>query len=362
MADVLNVVEPTLVNEAGHCHSFLKSLCDASDSATPLRLWISWRARLQFSGKGVSTERFFFRRFRRVQAFFLYRRLLRSSERIFVSTAGITDLQLIHWAAVDRVPSKRVFLYVHWFNRGQRKISRLRKLATAQPNLEILAPTESVIEVFRDAGFRNVHLVPYPIGQQGGQPEKPTLFRHLLFAGAARRDKGFSQVVELVALLRDRGLKHPVVVQTSAEHYGKYDDETAGDIARLRGLNYQYLKELPATLTSHEYEKLFCGAVALQLYDPVVFRDRVSGVALDALMAGCPIVTLEGSWIATLVKRFDGGLLAATDSAPDVLDAVEKLILEYPRYSAQATQGGNVLRRENDARVLLNALVGNPKP
>ena len=101
MEKTIHIVEPTLEGQAGHCRSFVESLCAAArGSGWAMRVWAGRGARRGGPGRaGIDLRPHFFRRLRRVQAFFLYRRLLAGGGRIFVATAGRADLALLALAA-----------------------------------------------------------------------------------------------------------------------------------------------------------------------------------------------------------------------------------------------------------------------
>jgi hypothetical protein len=363
MPETINIIEPTLTGEAGHCHSFIAALCKAGDASMQLCLWVGRDAELAFGATNIRVEKYFHRKVRRLQSYFLYKKLLAAPGRIFISTAGRTDLHLIGWASTGIVPPGKVFLYFHWFKTDDRKLGELKKLARKQPNLEILGPTPSVVNAFKNAGFCNAHLVPYPILRHDVAVQtQPNTFRHLLYAGAARRDKGFAAVVDLVAHLHELGLQIPVTLQTSPEHYGKYDAATRADIQRLRAIAYPHLQLRTETLGRDEYMALFSGAICLQLYDAADFSDRISGVTLDAFSAGCPIVATAKTWIANMALRFDAGAVVDDSSPAQVLSAVQRVMAEYARYSSHANLAGKTLQQENSAGILFNILAhgGNP--
>ncbi len=352
---VINLVEPTLTTEAGHCYSFVSALCAAADARHAFRLWINRRAEVDLVDRRIEVHRHFSRRLRRPQSYLLYRRLLRSPGKVFIATAGRGDLLMLDWAAPGVIPPGKAYLYVHWFRSSEKKVAALRKIAARQPNLVILAPTPGVLAPFQAAGFRHAKVVPYPVATATAAPESDG-FRHLLFAGAARQDKGFFHVVDLVAYLQANGLAIPVTLQISAEHFGKYDAATQADIRRLQGLAYAPLKLLPETLDAAAYAGQFAGAVCIQLYDPHDFADRVSGVTLDAFMAGSPIVTSEGTWMARMAARFAAGLAVRDTTPAAVLAAARSIISDYPAYQARARLAGQALRVENDAAALYRAL------
>jgi len=353
----LHIIEPTLEGPAGHCFSFVQSLCQAAGDH-PITVWCGRGAQVDFRA-GVRVKRLFMRRLRRLQALWLYRSLLRQQGRLFVATAGRTDLLLLNLAANGRIPPGKVFLYVHWFKTSPAKRRQLEKLAARQPAITILAPTESVCAAFRAAGFADTRHVPYPITSlpHPPMPETGQGFRCLLFAGAARHDKGFSHVVGLVELLAATGSSIPVCMQTSPQHYAKTDDATSASLVRLEHLVYPHLHRYADTLHQEEYGALFRGAICLQLYSRQDFADRISGVTLDALSMGSPVITLSGTWMARVVAEFDAGLVIDSPAPEAILAAATRIIEEYGEFRRRAFAAGRELQERNSAAFLYRELM-----
>ena len=101
-------------------------------------------------------------------------------------------------------------------------------------------------------------------------------------------------------------------------------------------MRYVHLTLIRQTPSPSEYAANFPGSICLQPYDRGEFRDRVSGVTLDALAHGCPIVVTAGTWSATLIEPFDAGIATAHPDAESLYDAVAKLRADYPRYRENA--------------------------
>jgi hypothetical protein len=200
-------------------------------------------------------------------------------------------------------------------------------------------------------------VVPYPITpRKTGVAVRQNDFRYLLYAGAARQDKGFRQIVDLVAYLHQQNSRIPVTIQTSAEHFGKYDTATLADIERLKSIPYAYLTMRTEVLSAAEYEELYAGAIAIQLYSTNDFSDRISGITLDAFSAGSPVISTSGTWIARMVERFDAGLVADNMSPQEVLMKATVIISNYAHYNANAVSAGQILQRENNAGVLYKVI------
>jgi hypothetical protein len=305
----------------------------------------------------VETHNYFYRSFRRLQGYFLYRKLLKSGQKIFISTAGRTDLLMLNLAAKGTISQERVYFYFHWLNSKASKLRSLKKIAARQPNLVILGPTATVVDVFKQCGFKNASVVPYPITQRDtnevvGQGE----FRYLLYAGAARQDKGFSYVVDFIEYLSHEKLEIPIVIQTSAEHLGKCDAATSADIERLKQIRYSGLTLKTEVLSSREYAELFVGAITIQLYNVNDFSDRISGITLDAFTAGCPVISNSGTWIARMVERFDAGLVIDAVAPQEVFKCASAIISNYAHYNANAIKAGQILQKENNASTLYRVL------
>lgn len=353
----LHVIEPTLTGLAGHCNSFLSSVCETAGDA-PMKLWLGRGANFHASGAQLQVKPYFIRSLRRFQAFLLYRRLLTQPGRIFLSTATRADLSLLSLAGRGEIEPGRAFLYFHWFRPTPKKLAFLRKYAARQPNLVILGPTESAVEAFRQAGFPDVRVVPYPITPRE-QSENDTPFRHLLFAGIARQDKGIGKVADLVAYLARQGGDLPLQIQASADHRQRYDEKTAQDIQRLEVIRYPNLKLIEAVLPQDEYLSQFEGCICLQPYDPADFADRISGISLDGLSAGAPLVVPAGTWMGRTVQRFGAGVVLDEMSAPAMLDAIRTILADWSGFRDRARITGKALQAEFSADQLVTILTGN---
>lgn len=346
----VQVVEPTLEGYSGHCYSLVRSFCQAAAGAW-ISLWAAKGAASLDFGPGATVHPFFRRRIRLPQALYLFRRLLRETSPVLVTTARRIDLALIDLAAPGKIPPNRVFLYFHWFRETPGKLRFLRKIAARQPEIVILGTTATVVEAFRRGGFARVFLLPYPATHA---PDAPAAmpFRQLLYAGAARQDKGFREVVDFVELLAGKGERIPITIQVSADHYGKYDPATRADIARLQAVGYAPLSLTGETLSPEDYSALFPGSICLQPYHREEFRDRVSGVTLDALAHGCPIVATAGTWTAGLIVPAGAGVALPDPRGEHLYAAVRQIRDRYPEYRDRALAAGGVQNRRSWAALL----------
>ena len=347
----IHVVESTLEGYSGHCYSLVTSLCHALVNV-PVELWSARGALTMDFGSHVANHPVFHRRIRLIQALLLYRRLLRSGAPIVVTTARRSDLLTLDLMADGPLPRNRVFLYFHWLRETPAKLRSFRKLAQRQPHVVIFGTTATVVEFFKRCGFASVYLLAYPPPPPASGSDAPVVFRQLLYAGAARQDKGFSLIVDLVELLARENDRMPIAVQVSADHYGKVDAKTRADIARLQAARYAPLAVVSQTLTPREYSALFTGGICLQPYDRDEFRDRVSGVTLDALSHACPLVATAGTWSAELIKPFGAGIELQTLDAASLLNAAREIQRNYAVFQAGARAAGRAQNRKSWAPLL----------
>ena len=356
MPPPLHIVEPTLTGDAGHCHSLIRALAGAAALRADLTVWAGVQAVSFWHGPGRLAP-IFHRRWRRLQAFWLVRRLLRQPGRILVATAGTADLVSADWAARGVIPPHKLFLFVHWLNTKPSKARRLAAIAQRQPHLEILAPSPSVAGFFRQCGFKAT-VVPYPLEAQAAPAALASpVFKHLLVAGSARLDKGFAQVVDLVAEMQRRGLICPITVQTSVEPRHQHDQALGQQLGRLHATGYPALHTPDQAMDPAAYRALFDGAIVVQPYRAQDFQDRISGVTLDALAAGCPVVVTAGTWAARLVQRFDAGIAADDLSADGLLRAITPIQQDFARYASNAQTAAASVRAEHSAQGLIDVVL-----
>jgi len=343
---ILHIIEPTLNSYAGHCHSLVQAIAQA----VPDELACIWAGRDsgKFWQSKCQIKPYFFRSLRKIQSYFLYKRLLKTPGKLLLSTAGTSDLLMLCWAARGQIPKGKVYLYVHWVGTKASKATRLARVAKKQPNLEIMCTTASATDFFRDLGFRAV-TVAYPQAMDARGPAQSASFDHLLFAGAARMDKGFAKIADLVEDLACVQAQWPFWVQTSATHQDKQGNDIAHQIERLIQARYTFLKLLDKTLSPEGYQALFSGAISIQPYSETDFLDRVSGVTLDALAAGCPVIVTANTWLGRVVLKHNAGV-ATRDLSPAALRvAIQMVLSDYSGYSRRAAIAGQALRQEHSA-------------
>lgn len=364
--DALHIIEPTLSSEAGHCMSLVRSMAEAAHQMGHRETTV-WAGRTMAQRPWTAPAQLrahFERRWRRLQALALYRKLLQAPGRVLVATAGSADLVSLDWAARSlrqSIPHKKVSVFVHWLNIKPGKAKLFSAIAKRHPGLQVLAPTPRVAQFFQDCGFQT-KLVPYPLDvSDSAQPHdtRPPAFTHLLVPGAARMDKGFGHIVDLVEEMQQQHLDWPIVVQTSLEHGHDKDVALASALQRLRTCPYGGLQLQHEAMDRTKYQAMFHGAVVIQPYRAADFLDRVSGVTLDALQAGAPVVVTDGTWMSRLVQRHQAGIAAADLSPSGLIQAIQGVLADHEGFAARAQLAAVAVRSEHSARALMEAVLSD---
>lgn len=342
----LNIIEPTLFDQTGHGYSYVQSLLLAN-TQFDINVWLDKRGQGLLAKHLCNSKLYFWRPLRQLQKIFLYYKLTRTQSTIFVSTADLWDLKLLtFWAKCLKTRAK-IFIHFHQFKQTTKKISALQALAYANPST-ILTPTAKLSQVFSKVGF-NCVTVPCPTfyPQRDVNIEAGT-FKHLLYAGAARSDKGFATVVQLLMNLRANQNYLPFALQASPPNSLRYDAQTAQALKLLENIPSENLTLYKQTLDKEQYLNLFNNAICLLLYDQQGYNDKFSGIALDAFYAGCPVITVSNTWMGDTATQYQAGIAVEKCDLELIKEAINKIINNYAFYHQNAKLAAVELQKQHD--------------
>jgi hypothetical protein len=170
----------------------------------------------------------------------------------------------------------------------------------------------------------------------------------VLFPGGARKEKGFELSVQTAAALAHDPVLQPVL-RTRL-------DKTSGPaLARaFAAIDKTGIEILDQDLSDDAFVAMIEGADIVVLpYLPEAFRRRTSGILIDAVLLGKPVVVLEDTWLADMVRAEGTGEVAPAD-VDGMVAAIRRVAARYPAY-------GEPLRRAGADYVATNgwkALVG----
>jgi hypothetical protein len=357
----LRVIEPTLKGPSGHYAEFVRALAARSDGIFgAIEVVADRRARELLPSLGAAVP---------VRAQPLpagpggelraIRSSLASGTRTLVLTANASHALLVDGAGLLGARSlDRLALFVHWplVKPGQR--AALALAPRVRRRALFLAPTRGVREALAEADCAHVVQVAYPATRLEGAPMRAP-FRHLLMAGAARINKGLDLVAELAEGLAREGRDTPLLVQVSPKHVDRHGSREDAVVARLLAANHRGLVADPKAPDRAEYAGRFRGALVLAPYERAKFADGVSGVVLDALLHGAPVVATSGTWAGDVVERFDAGVVLRERTAAQLALAVERVLAKWDRYAENAARASEALAAEHDPRTLARVIAAH---
>lgn len=218
-----------------------------------------------------------------------------------------------------------------------------------------ITSTEQVADSLKELGWRRVEYIPYPVLAPRSLPE-PMSFSHILMAGAARLNKGLDLVAGLARRWAAAGRSVPLLVQVSKKHSSRHGNKEAVYVEELLSSGYQGLRSEPDAPGRNGYIDRFRGALVLAPYVREQFASQVSGVVLDALLHGAPVIATKGTWPAKQVERFGAGLAIENRTVESLETAIDSVLGDWDAFSARACEAAQILAREHDPIHLVSLL------
>lgn len=346
---ILNLIEPTLFDQTGHSYGYVRSLLVANQCLQfNMQIWLDKRGKNLLHGLNCTRKAYFYRPLRQIQKLFLYAKLIRKREIIFISTTELWDIKILRFYSKYFKVEAKIILHFHQFKQTPKKLKYLQQNAASCSNMEILVPTTKLATIFQKFNFKCT-VVPCPTFSIARTLDNTTAkFHKVLYAGAARHDKGFGRVVNLLHHFRVQQNFIPFEIQVSTPNSKRYDNETELALKTIQNIDNRNLVLHKDTLDQEQYLSLFNNAICLLLYDQKSYQDKFSGIALDAFYAGCPIVTIEDTWMGDIAQKYQAGIALHGYSLESIQTAIETIIKNYDFYHTNAKKAALELSKLHD--------------
>jgi glycosyltransferase involved in cell wall biosynthesis len=349
---ILNLIEPTLYDQTGHGYSYTQCLIKAnSEFNFDLHVWLDRKGKGLLDAMACKAHTYFFRPFRQIQKIFLYRRLVKQPGIIFVGTSELWDLKLLAYFTQKYNVNAKIFLHFHQFRQTDKKLASLRRLAKFAENFIILTPTKKLSGTFIKNGFTNCTVIPCPTYTPVPSPTATSAkFTRVLYAGAARNDKGFPEVIKTLEYNRAQGKDTKFEIQISAPSSQRYDNFTQMALSKLQSMPKKNLVLHRKTLNQTQYLDLFNNSVCLLLYNQKEYQDKFSGIALDAFYAGCPIITAKNTWMGDTAEQYGAGVTLDRYTPAAIQNAIDHIIENYEVFHVNAKSAAQELTKLHDPK------------
>ncbi|SFM08800.1 glycosyltransferase [Rugamonas rubra] len=215
-----------------------------------------------------------------------------------------------------------------------------------------------------------VALAPIPFDQRpllaalrrGGVRRRPAGPATALYLGDARPEKGIEALPALARALWTSHLRSGrlrLVVQANLNLPGGQGG-AAEAVRALAGYPAPMVELIHAPMAPVDYYRRLAEAdIVLLPYDAAAYRARSSGICVEALAAGKPIVTTAGSWMASQAGPEQAELIDGAHALPAALAA---LLERLPAAASAARRAAPRWRRAADPLRCLRQLLAEAPP
>lgn len=225
----------------------------------------------------------------------------------------------------------------------------LRTLPAVDKKIYFWAETLQLATHYTQTYGFNVRAMPLPPphGIELGKKENDSDTMTALYLGAAREEKGFHLLPQLVEGLYEKyGMTKRLrfVIQCSPQIIGYLPIIKAAK-DKLATFPTDYVKLIDTVMDEKEYQAyLQASDVVLLLYNKKNYRIRGSGIAIEAVCAGKCILTHKGTFCDSLITHGGG---AAVENVKEAIDQLATMIKEREKYMKRAEQQGCEYRTTN---------------
>ena len=245
-------------------------------------------------------------------------------------------------------------------------LHRINKIYSLMPSTFIYVDTTPLQKEYEAKLSLPVSLLPIPFPSHVRSVPKAVSHQPILwigFMGLARLDKGFGLLPALMSAMQQRtGLDWHLDVQIDLQNADaqvrsvsqKLHDCALSDNARV------------AIHQESSYDKYACRYasldVSLLLYDDERYRYASSGIFVEAVNFGVPVVVMAGSWAAAQVMQaHDMGLTVGecVSSVNEAVLALEKIAANLQSYKASMSAYRGYWEKHNTWSGLFEVIASN---
>jgi glycosyltransferase involved in cell wall biosynthesis len=159
---------------------------------------------------------------------------------------------------------------------------------------------------------------------------------HFVCLGNARQEKGYAEILAAIDMLHADG-ELPAARFTLQSSYPDGASVTA--LARFRSAKAAGVSLILEPLDDEGYRRLLKEAdVLLVPYHANKYRDRTSGVICEAMTAGKPVITTEGSFLALDVTKQATGWLVRDRDPASVAEMIRRAAREIDDVAARCAE------------------------
>lgn len=220
-------------------------------------------------------------------------------------------------------------------------------IAAARTNVDVVVDSEALARDVELLTGQPVLVWPMIAvsGMSPGRTDPPLApgAPHIVAPVQAQSGRGFADLVALAERARERLERGELRLTTR----WPLDGANPPMIRLAERFEEQGGQLVKGILADEAYMELVASAdVVLVPYRIRPFRTRTSAVAIDALLAGKPVVAVRGTWAGDLIERYGAGLTYADGDVADMDSALTQVISHLDMYRSKVAAIGSVVQAE----------------
>jgi len=205
------------------------------------------------------------------------------------------------------------------------------------PRAHLVTDSDILKDKYQAIFQRPVTPLPLVISRRASECYKPPgAPPHFACLGNARQEKGYAEILAAIDILNADGrLPDARFTLQSSDP----DATSAAALASFRSAAAKCVSLIAQPVNDDSYLRLLKDADVLLLpYHADRYRDRTSGVFCEAMTAGKPVLTTEGSFLALEVIREGTGWLVRDRDPASVAETILRAICELRPVAARCAE------------------------
>jgi len=238
----------------------------------------------------------------------------------------------------------------------------------ADGRVRFVTDSERLADEYEELTGIRFEVLPHPslVGLSGSSdpeasvPNQSSSPVQVFLPGPARQEKGVVRLLEAAKLLENETLQRPIEITLQwRESFDLPDGTSIGpdDVASFESGQVRF-KVIRQPLSSEEYLSELSNADLIILpYLREVYYARISGVAVEAMMLGIPLLFTTNTWIATACADFQLGVPMENDAA-GVATALRNTLDRLDEVSNHAQENRNAVSQFFSPQAFSGKLMG----
>lgn len=228
-----------------------------------------------------------------------------------------------------------------------------------QHSLHLHATTQSLATQLRESEpGAPINPIPYPTRRCHVSTAATSLPLKVVFAGLPRAEKGSAAIINLLAAMEPsllRNKRFRVSLQLPSHRGESMIPRTLQPAYQraCQGSSDEPLEVMSDNLSPADYHAwLDTANVGVFLYDPARYLARCSGVLLELLARGIPVIVPDRCWLADQVRLAGGhrSIGFIYQDRAEIPDLLRQFLKHYARISARARGYSEQIRRRHNGK------------